>query len=89
MFVDYTYLFHTATNTQATEATLREIVQHDVRQWQDGLHTSGSKLRVDKSSYYSVVWDFHTDGTPFIRELADQESGGGSPGGGGRNGNVK
>ena len=73
MFVDDTYLFHTATTTQALEHILREIVQHDIRQWQDGLHTSGGKLRVDKSSYYSVVWDFKSDGTPFIKDLADQQ----------------
>lgn len=75
MFVDDTYLFHTATTAQAPEHTLREIVQHDIRQWQDGLHTSGGKLRVDKSSYYSVVWDFKRDGTPFMTDLADQQPG--------------
>ena len=75
MFVDDTYLFHTATQSQATEKTLRYIVEHDLRQWQDVLNASGGKLRSNKSSYYSVIWNFCPDGTPFIKYMGDQQTG--------------
>ena len=44
MFVDDATLIHTNNNTQATNKELCEMVQQDIKVWNDGLHVSGGYL---------------------------------------------
>ena len=67
MFVDDTYLIHASPDPLASLQTLETIVEHDVTQWNTGLHITGGKLEGDKSNYFILIWDFSSNGLPFLQ----------------------
>ena len=66
MFVDDTYLCHSAPRVDVPVQQLKKIVEHDIGLWYAGLHFSGGKLNLSKTNYFVVSWKFLENGTPVV-----------------------
>ena len=66
MFVDDTYLCHTAPLIDASEKQLKNTVEQDLRSWYSGLHFSGGALNLKKTNYFVLRWEFQDNGAPIV-----------------------
>ena len=73
MFVDDTYICHTAPLIDASEQQLKNIVEHDLRYWYTGLNFSGGALNLKKTNYFVLRWKFQANGTPVVTESTMNE----------------